>query len=251
MSAAADGRHDFSTLFEFLPIGAYRSTPDGRQLRVNPALARLNGFADEAEQLAGISDIAAHWYVNPQRRAEFMRLIERDEKVVGFESEVFRYKTRERIWVSENAHLVRDAQGQPLFYEGTVEEVTARVRDREALRDSQQQLEQIVELVPGMVYRVLLLPDGGRQASYISGGSRELFGYEPEEMLADGLLMHKLRHPEDRERLSAVMRESRESRSRVETEYRVLLPSGEVKWVRVFSAPAPSENGMDHGQQAG
>jgi PAS domain S-box-containing protein len=245
MSAAADGRHDFSTLFEFLPIGAYRSTPDGRQLRVNPALARLNGFADEAEQLAGISDIAAHWYVNPQRRAEFMRLIERDEKVVGFESEVFRYKTRERIWVSENAHLVRDVQGQPLFYEGTVEEVTARVRDREALRDSQQQLEQIVELVPGMVYRVLLLPDGGRQASYISGGSRELFGYEPEEMLADGLLMHKLRHPEDRERLSAVMRESRESRSRVETEYRVLLPSGDVKWVRVFSAPAPSENGMD------
>ena len=39
---------NFSSLFEFLPIGAYRSTPDGRQLRANPALVRLNGFSSEA-----------------------------------------------------------------------------------------------------------------------------------------------------------------------------------------------------------
>ena len=101
---------------------------------------------------------------------------------------------------------MRDEHGVLLFYEGTVEEITDRVRDREALRDSQLQLQQIGELVPGMVYRVLLLPDGGRKATYISGGARALFGFEPEEMLADGLLMHKLRHPDDRARLQEEMR---------------------------------------------
>ena len=49
---------DFSTLFDLLPIGAYRSTTDGRQLRANAALVRLNGYASEAEMLAAVTDIS-------------------------------------------------------------------------------------------------------------------------------------------------------------------------------------------------
>ena len=46
--------HRFATLFELLPIGAYRSHPDGRQLRANAALVHLNGYANEAEMLAAV-----------------------------------------------------------------------------------------------------------------------------------------------------------------------------------------------------
>ncbi|MBP6763412.1 MAG: PAS domain-containing protein, partial [Rubrivivax sp.] len=142
MSAQADlvpqsTGSDFASLFEFLPIGAYRSTPDGRQLRANPALVRINGFASEAEQLAHVQDIANQWYVQPGRRDEFKALLERDGRLLGFESEIYRYRTRERIWVRENAHLVRGPDGRVLFYEGTVEEVTTQVLDRDALRRSQ------------------------------------------------------------------------------------------------------------------
>ena len=245
MPAIPPEPQDFLTLFEFLPIGAYRSSPQGEQLRANPALARLNGFLCEADQLAARCDIAGSWYVDPERRNEFMRLIERDGHVVGFESEVHRYSSRERIWISENAHLVRDAESRPLYYEGTVEEITDRVRDREALRDSQLRLQQIVDLMPGMVYRVLLLPDGQRKATFISGGSRAIFGVEPGEFLADGLLMHKLRHPDDRHRVEQEIRTAHGDGARVQTEYRVLLASGEVKWVQAFSAPAPLEDGHE------
>jgi PAS domain-containing protein len=62
---------DFSSLFEFLPIGAYRTRPDGTQLRANPALVRLNGYDSEAELLAGVRDIGIEWYVDPTRRAQF------------------------------------------------------------------------------------------------------------------------------------------------------------------------------------
>ena len=236
---------DFSTLFEFLPIGAYRSSPQGRQLRANPALARLNGFADEAEQLASVCDIARDWYVLPTRRDEFKLALERDGRVVGFESEVYRYKTRERIWINENAHVVRGAQGAVRYYEGTVEEITERVRDREALRASQEELRQIMELVPGMVYRVELLPEGERRATYVSSGSRALFGVEPEDIMRDGLLLHRLRHPEDRERIQREGRAANEARLPLQLEYRALLPNGEVKWLHMLSAPAPDLDGRE------
>jgi PAS domain S-box-containing protein len=160
--------------------------------------------------------------------------------VVGFESEVFRYKTRERMWVSENAHLVRDEQGQPLFFEGTVEDITDRMRDRLALQASQQQMRQIMEMVPGMVYQVKLLPDGQRQATFISGGARELLGLEPEDILADGMLMHRLRHPDDRARIEAETSAANAARRPLHLEFRVVLPTGQIKWVQVLSAAAPA-----------
>jgi PAS domain S-box-containing protein len=236
---------NFSTLFEFLPVGAYRSSPEGRQLRANPALARLNGYASEAEQLAAVCDIGRDWYVDPQRRAVFMAEIERHGQVVGFESEVFRHKTRERIWVRENAHLVRDAQGLPLFYEGTVEEISAHVASRDELRRSQEQLRQIVELVPGMVFRVVIEPDGDRRATFVSSGARELFEIEPQEILSDGKLMHRLRHVDDEEGLRQAMMESTRTREPLAIEYRIQLASGRQKWVQQLSAAAPPEDGRE------
>ena len=235
----------FSTLFEFLPIGAYRALPDGRQLRVNPALVRLNGFASEAEQLREVKDIAREWYVDPGRRQRFMALLERDGRVAGFESEVRRYKSGECFWVSENAHLVRDAEDRALYYEGTVEEITQRVADRKALARSREELRQIVDLVPGFVYRVLVLPEGRRRATFCSAGVRELFEVEPEDVLRDGQLMHRLRHPEDRACIEAATHSALQARQPLQLEYRVLLPSGRVKWVHLFSVSAPSEDGHE------
>ena len=74
----------FSTLFDFLPIGAYRTSSDGRQLRANRALAALNGFDTEAEQVAAFNVGDPPWYVQPGRRDEFLHLLERDGFVVGF-----------------------------------------------------------------------------------------------------------------------------------------------------------------------
>ncbi len=232
---------DFSTLFSFLPIGAYRASPQGRQLRANPALARLNGFADEAEQIAAVSDIAGSWYVDPTRREAFIQAMERDGRVVAFESEVYRYKSRERIWINENAHLVHDAAGAVLYYEGTVEVITERVLERQALQQSREQLRQIMALIPGMVYRVEVLPGDGRRATYVSPGVRGLLGVEPHEVLADGGLMIGMRHPDDRARVMAESRRATERCETLETELRMQLRDGTTKWVQVISAPAPGD----------
>ena len=240
----APAHDNFDSLFQFLPIGAYRVAPNGRQVRANPALAQLNGFADEATHLQAVTDIDTQWYVQPGRRGEFMRLLERDGTVVGFESEVYRYKTRERIWVNENAHRVLDAAGRMLYFEGTVEEITDHVQAREALRQSQQHLQEILALVPGMVYRTVIDAGGQRRMSFVSPGVRALFGLEVGELLADGNALHRLRHPDDHERVQAETSRSVEQGQPLQTESRVVLDSGEQKWIQLISAPAPDEDGQ-------
>jgi PAS domain S-box-containing protein len=236
---------DFSSLFEFLPIGAYRSLPDGTQLRANPALVRLNGYADEAEMLAAVRDIAFEWYVDPQRRALFRRLLEADGQVTAFESEVRRHRTGERIWVNENAHVVRDAAGAVLFYEGTVEEITERVQTREAQRRSQQELRHIVEMVPGVVYRAVTDRDGRMSLPFISGNVRQLYGISADEIQRDPMVMRRLRHPDDRARVEAEIAATRAACQPLSTEFRVVLDDGTEKWIHQTNSPASPEDGNE------
>ena len=132
---------DYRSIFDNAIDGIYRSSTAGRQLRANPALVRLNGYSSEEEMLRSVNDIAAEWYVEPGRRAEFMRLLNEEGQVENFESEIYRHKTRERIWVSESARLVRDGSGRPLFYEGTVRDITELKQAGEELDIARKEAE--------------------------------------------------------------------------------------------------------------
>jgi len=136
---------DYSTLFELLPIGAYRSNTLGRQLRANMALVRLNGYGTEREMLDAINDIGLEWYVDAGQRQRFLDMMIRDGGVVNFVSEVYRHKTRERIWVHENADVVRDSDGLVLFFEGTVEDITESQRMLQVLSASEQRFRALTE----------------------------------------------------------------------------------------------------------
>ncbi|RJP63505.1 MAG: PAS domain-containing sensor histidine kinase [Comamonadaceae bacterium] len=235
---------DFSTLFNFLPIGAYRSLPGGQMLRANQALVELNGYASEAEMLPLVKDIALEWYVDPERRAAFQRQLERDGFVRGFVSEIYRHKTRERVWVSENAHGVRDADGLLRYYEGTVEDITDRIRDQRALRESEEQLRQITSQVPGMVFSVFVTPDGRREYRYVSSGVRDIYGLEPEDLMRDPMLVARYRHPDDVPLLEQDLQDIRKGPVDLGGEFRIVLPDGSVKWVfRRSYAVSASEEG--------
>ena len=142
--AARAAEAEYRSIFENATEGIYRSSIDGHQLRANPALVNLNGYDSEAEQITAVNNIATEWYVDPHRRDEFKRLLEEYGYVTDFESEIYRHKIRERIWISENARLVRDKDGDPLYYEGTVQDITARKRAEKALRQAHAELEHRV-----------------------------------------------------------------------------------------------------------
>jgi len=107
--------------------GIFQTTPEGHYLSANPALARIYGFASVEELIGERTNIAEQLYVDPTRRVEFERLLHANDRIEGFESQVYRRDGRV-IWIAENARAVRDAAGHLLYYEGTVEDITARKR---------------------------------------------------------------------------------------------------------------------------
>jgi PAS domain S-box-containing protein len=210
-----------STLFELLPIGAYQSSPDGRPLRANAALLRLNGYDNEAQMLAAVNDIGAEWYVDPTRRRQFMQAMQRDGMVLNFVSEVFRHKTRERIWINETAHLVHAADGTVLYYEGTVEDITQQRRIELALQASERRFRALTER--SQVLTVVCTAAG--EAIYVSPASLWLLGHPPERLQRTRVF--EWVHPDDvaaaHAELAAVLAGSN---SGLESVFRVLHADG-------------------------
>ena len=134
----------YRSIFENVGEGIFQTTPDGHFISANPMLARIYGFATPEELMASFSDLSRQLYVDPNRRAEFIRLMEQDAVISKFESEVF-HQNGSVIWINENARAVRDEQGRLLYYEGTVEDITERKRSEEAMRQSEMRFRSVWE----------------------------------------------------------------------------------------------------------
>ncbi len=224
---------DLSSLFDLLPIGAYRSAVGGTLLRANCALVSLNGYASEAEMLAQVRNIGSESYVDARRRDEFCELMARDGHVSGFVSEIWRHKTRERIWVSENAHEVRDSQGNIAFYEGTVEEITARIKSVEAVDRSEKDFRSLTSQVPGVLYRLTITPQGERHYRFVSDGVVKLFGVEPQAVLADGDLLINMCHRDDLDAVLGQWQVAIDQGQNLSLVFRIVLADQTCKWVQM------------------
>ena len=137
-----NAERNYRRFLDYAKEGIYRSSLDGKQLMANPALVKLNGYDSEEEQLNSVKDIAREWYVDPNRRKEFQTVLSERGFVEDFESEIYAHKSRERIWISENAYIVRDDDGTPLYYEGTVRDITQKKKAERALREALQNAER-------------------------------------------------------------------------------------------------------------
>ncbi|MEY2881716.1 MAG: hypothetical protein RLZZ15_4096 [Verrucomicrobiota bacterium] len=128
MLARAEAR--YRSIFENALEGLYVSSPEGRFLSANPALARMFGYGSAAEMLAAINDIKHQLYVSPTRRDDFFQLVHDSDEVAEFESEVYR-RDRSTFWVSESVRVVRNAAGHVDHFEGVAADITHK---REAAR---------------------------------------------------------------------------------------------------------------------
>ena len=137
-------------IFEHASEGIFQTTREGYYLAANPALARIYGYDSAEELMADLSDIDRRLYVKPGRREVFHRLMQAQGQVLNVESEVYR-RDGNRIWISENAHVVLGPKGEFICYEGTVQDISER-------RHYQEQLERQAnhDLLTGLPNRVLL-----------------------------------------------------------------------------------------------
>ncbi len=115
----------YRAIFENAIEGIFQTTPDGRYLSANFALARIYGYASPAAMIERLTDIGGQLYLEPTRRFDFVQQMEKHAKVQEFESQVYQ-RDGSIIWISENAHAVYGSDQQLLYYEGTVEDITER-----------------------------------------------------------------------------------------------------------------------------
>jgi len=133
----------YRSIFENALDGIFQTTPAGRFLDANPAMARMLGYRSPEALMAHVTDITRQLYVQPQQREDFARLLEERDILEGFETQLYR-EDGSVIWVLANARSVRDSANQPLYYEGIVEDITERKRAEEELRKYREHLEQLV-----------------------------------------------------------------------------------------------------------
>jgi PAS domain S-box-containing protein len=131
----------YRTLFDGVPVGLYRTTPAGQFMDANLAMVQMLGYPDRETLL---TTSAADLYANPQDRVQWQALMEREGVVRDFEVRNRRYDGTV-IWVNDTARAVKDEQGQVLYYEGSLEDITERKRAEEELRKYQEHLEERVE----------------------------------------------------------------------------------------------------------
>ena len=150
--ALLQAEEKYRSIFENTIEGIFQTTPEGKYLSANPALARIYGYASAEELIAGLTNISSELYVEPGRRNEFIALMEKNDVVTGFESRIHR-KDGSIIWISENVRAVRDRNGKLIYYEGTVEDITDRRRHEEEVRNSEALYHSLVETLPQNIFR--------------------------------------------------------------------------------------------------
>jgi PAS domain S-box-containing protein len=139
---AAYRRHDgrYRALLDRVPVGLYRTSPDGRIVDVNPALARIFGFATPALLLAAPADSV---YADPADRHRWVAQVNQADGPVEAELRM-RRSDGATIWVRDRVVPVRDRRGRVRYYEGQLEDISFAKQHREQLEAA---LRSKIELI--------------------------------------------------------------------------------------------------------
>lgn len=114
-----------------------------------------------------------------------------------------------------------------------------------ALRNSEKQFKSLAATMPGVVYQFTRDAGGSPRFTYVSEGSKAVFGLEPEEILQDGLLLNRMADSRDgAQRMGATLDEMQRSLKLYHRVGRFNLPSGETRWVESFVQPIMTEDGV-------
>lgn len=132
--ASRVAEESYRAIFENSSEGLYRILANGAYQRANRALCLLHGVASEDELIAHAPDGLWGAFIDRDRRAEFERSLRAHGRIQGFEVELRRHGSGERIWAAISGHAVHDGIGRLVAFEGSVRDITQRVRSEARLR---------------------------------------------------------------------------------------------------------------------
>jgi PAS domain S-box-containing protein len=204
----------YRSLVENCPTGIYRTNVEGELLLVNPAVLRMLGFSSFAQLAA--SDLA---------RNKLKPSPELFETGAAETKAMWRKPDGTEAWLEQSARLFCDENGLPVYYEGTIQNVTEQHFAAQKLREQEQRWELAVRGNKDGIWEW----HPQRTSSWYSDRYNEILGYGPGEL--DSNWTSRI-YPDDLERVTSVMAAHlRGDLDRYEVEYRIRCKDGSFKWI--------------------
>jgi PAS domain S-box-containing protein len=225
-SELIEAEKKYRELFENAVIGAYRTTPDGKIIDVNPAFVKMFGAKDKFEIL---QMKASDFYADPRDREIFIRALEISDSISNFENRLKRLDGKEII-VREHVRAVKDPLGNVIFYEGMIEDITEQKKAEEKLKESEEKYRTLVE---GSLAGTYIFQDG--KFKFVSGQILSIFGFTPQEVLNTRKIL-EIVHPEDRKKVIKLFTSNLKGDiSKSGFQFRIIKKNGEIAWVEVLN----------------
>jgi PAS domain S-box-containing protein len=224
----------YRSLFNNLPIGIYRTTPEGRVLDVNPMLVKMFGYPDKETLLARP---AGELYVDPADREKFKEMAGRELPGGHFQCRM-RCCDGTAIWVENQSNVFRDADGRVLFYEGSLKDITERKLSEEALKNSEARFRTAFENASvGMT-----LVDLQGVYMEVNSALAAMIGYSPSEVI--GKPVAAFTHPDDLRLRTQFLSDLLDGRiSSGEQERRFIHRDGSTVWTLIWASLQRDQNG--------
>ncbi|MGD1808539.1 PAS domain S-box protein [Dapis sp. BLCC M126] len=160
-------------------VGIYQTKLEGCYISANDTLAHIYGYEYSTEIIAALPDIKHQLYIYPHRYDQFVDTLREKGEVSQFESQIYR-RDGTIIWISENAWVVYDEQGDFLYYEGIVEDITPRKQVEAALREREERQKLLIESLQD--YALYILDSDGYVVSWNSEAEK-IYQHQAEEII--------------------------------------------------------------------
>jgi PAS domain S-box-containing protein len=209
---------------------------------ISPQIERILGYSPDE----WLGDPATRWH----------QLLHPEDRVRAEAADRHHYATGEPLdielrvydrsgsmrWLRDQAVIIRDDEGNPLFSQGILLDVTERKLAEDRLADAEQRYRAIVEHIPAAIY--LDRPTDALETIYVSPQIADIMGVTPEEWLADPDLWRRLVVPEDREPTLTTFLAALEAGENWRAEYRVRTPDGRTVWIHDETTFLTDEEGQ-------
>lgn len=150
-TALTASEEKYRSIVENALDGIFQTTPRGTIVSANPSLARILGFESAEELIGSVTSLADQVYADPKRREEFLQLVQGRGKAEAFEVQLMR-KDGSSMWGSLHARCVYGDKGQLRLIEGIVQDITARRRAEEELRESEEKFRSLFSSAPELIH---------------------------------------------------------------------------------------------------
>src|ERR671911_2032056 len=175
--ALREMRDRFRSIFDHAPIGVAMVSLEGRYLQVNRSLCGILGYTEEElqaltwQEITHPDDLAAS--------SDYARRIVEGEFSKYHLEKRFLHADGRTVWASLSVSLVRDAEGEPLYFVSQIQDVTERKRTESALKESEERFRSLVQYSSDII--TVLEADG--TVRYVSPAVERVTGYKPEEQV--------------------------------------------------------------------